>query len=115
MVTIVHPAVKNVPEDMAQLGALATANGTPTETHAQVKTMMISFSNYSFRIIYPFFNEDMHVIHISCIASGGVNPVPCSNKQSDYNCDWWKGKGFCTNSHDAYMKKYCKKACNQCQ
>ena len=51
VVTTVHPAVKNVPEDMAQLGALATANGTPTETHAQVKTMMISFSNHSFRII----------------------------------------------------------------
>ena len=50
VVTTVHPAVKNVPEDMAQLGALATANGTPTETHAQVKTMMISFSNHSFRI-----------------------------------------------------------------
>jgi hypothetical protein len=43
--------------------------------------------------------------------TGEVDPVPCSNKQSDYNCDWWKGKGFCTNSHDAYMKKYCKKAC----
>ena len=55
VVTIVHPAVKNVPEDMAQLGALATANGTPTETHAQVKTMMISFSNYSFRIYNLFF------------------------------------------------------------
>ena len=70
---------------------------------------------FSYLLIYSFFNEDMHLIHISCITSGGVDPAPCSNKQSDYNCDWWKGKGFCTNSHDAYMKKYCKKACNQCQ
>ena len=50
VVTIVHPAVKNVPEDMDQLGALATANGTPTETHAQVKTRMISFLNPVCRI-----------------------------------------------------------------
>ena len=41
VVTIVHPAVKNVPEDMAQLGALATANGTPTKTHAEVNVMII--------------------------------------------------------------------------
>jgi len=52
---------------------------------------------------------------INALYSCSVNPVTpttCANQET--SCDYWKTKGYCTQTYVDYMKKNCKKACGLC-